>query len=118
MKRKIKYVKYAVANTFSDGTIELHKDLKKYPKLHNKILAHELKHNVGRNTKEDLKNDFTTFYGLDLFLFMIKRPRTWIQISPILFANGKWHLDINLFIAYALAITLFGLLIHFFNLVV
>ena len=100
---KIKYVEWGLANNF--GThIELHKDLKKFPRLHYAILQHELAHTKKTFTWHDFFLDFFPNPRMDyseLRKFMLKRPKTWIQLLPIYYQKGKgivW--DLNMIIIY------------------
>lgn len=91
-EQKINYTEWAVANTFKDGTIEIHKDLDlpKYKELKEKILRHELDHNFKKgfiyNLGVDLVPRVPTF---QLLRFMITRPKTWIQLLPIYWQKEK-----------------------------
>ena len=53
MEKKIKYVDWGLANWYEDR-IEINRNLKKYPKLHNYIILHEL----GHKKEFDLMHDF------------------------------------------------------------
>jgi len=60
------------------SVIFLNKNLKKYPKLYNKVLKHELKHSKTsgffRQTWVDIKDIKNIFY-LDWLIFLIRHPR-------------------------------------------
>lgn len=108
---KIEYVNWGIANNFGD-LIELHKDLKKYPKLHQAVLSHELRHTEGYSY-QDIKNDFLKESGIDigdLLKFAITRPKTWVQLLPLYYSTIKkeWSLDINYLIFYAFIAIFFG----------
>ena len=100
---EIREVNHSIANRF-DGYIEINKNLKKYPKLLEPILKHELAHTNKTFTWYDFKLDFvsnTNVNYLDLFKFMLKYPRSFLQLSPILIVKRKLIVDINLFIIYS-----------------
>lgn len=112
----IKYVDYGIANNFG-SYVELHRDLKDYPELHDAILEHELAHTGKGWSFHDFKVDF--FQPLKcsssaLLRFMASRPSTWIQILPFYLKERKVIVDINLCILWGLisifffGITLFG----------
>lgn len=109
MENKIVYTDWAVANVFKDGTIEMHKDLAlpQYDFLREKILDHEKAHDFEKGLVHNLKVDFF-HYGFsffELFKFMAKRPKTWIQILPIYFTKTKGIIyDKNMLIFYSIII--------------
>lgn len=91
------YVNHGVANRFEDR-IELHKDLPKHQELYEFILSHEKNHTEGqRYTWDDLRLDYFTRTPLHiiklLFKFMIFKPSTWIQLSPIYPSQNQWYVD-------------------------
>lgn len=101
---EIRYVKKGVANRF-DTHIEMHEDLKQFPDLHNRILEHELKHSDKGVTKQDIVMDIYSGQSLEhtvqLLKFMIKRPSTWKQFSPLYKAeDGKFYWDMSLLVFY------------------
>lgn len=100
------YVDWGLANNFG-SFIELHKDLKDYPDLHEKILKHELSHTNKTFSWTDFKLDFNLKEGLDfnLIKFILARPRTWIQFLPIYWQGGKGFVyDINCSIYWVLGL--------------
>jgi len=54
---KVVQVDYGIASNYGDF-IEINRKLDSYPKLKNKILAHEYRHTSGKYTMDDFKNDF------------------------------------------------------------
>lgn len=116
---KLKFVEWGVANRFGN-TIEIHKDLKKYPRLYKPILQHELKH-TDKYSLQDFKADFLDRVNLnrwEFYKFMLKRPKTWIQFLPFYYQPSKGFVyDINkiFFYIFALTIVMFWifLLIYF-----
>lgn len=88
---EIRFVDFGLANNFGDF-IELHRDLRNYPNLMLAILWHEIKHEEGEWNLKDLAHDLTPNEGLkawDVWKFMIKRPKTWIQMLPIYYQRDK-----------------------------
>lgn len=80
---KIKYVNYGIGNTFKDR-IEINSALKKHPKLHKKVLEHELRHSRGEKGV-DLKER----PGWQMYKFILLTPSTWIQFFPIWYKDKK-----------------------------
>jgi len=111
-EQKIIYTDWGVANVFSDGTIELHKDLQlpEYELLRAKILDHELDHDYKKGFWHNLKVDLFHTVGIfGLLNFMIRRPKTWLQFSPISWSKTRGIVyDVNLFISWF--IILFGVI--------
>lgn len=92
------YVKHGIANRF-DSHIELNENLKKYPKLHDSILRHELSHTDEKKfNKKDLIVDLgeSAVDNRELIKFMFKHPKTFIQILPFYKINGKIVYDLNM----------------------
>lgn len=89
--------------------IELNKNLKKYPKLHKKVLLHEIEHynskNVWEDFKIDLRNifDFKLFPQLELFALKHKCYGSFIPFGKD--KKGEWWVN------------QFTLLIHLINLI-
>ncbi len=80
---KIRLVDYGVANNFGDY-IEINRELKQFPKLYKSILAHELKHTHKSFSLFDLKIDVKNKISIiELFKFMMTRPKTWTQALPL-----------------------------------
>ena len=107
---------HSIANRF-DGYIEVNKNLKKYPKLFNPILDHELSHTDKAWSLEDFKLDFlsnTKVNHLHLLKFMFKHPMSFLQLSPVLYSKKKGLVvDINLLLMYITMFTVFLLTIYF-----
>lgn len=114
----IEYVDYSLANNFGD-TIELNKNLLKYPDLHNSILEHELGHtNVPGFTITDFNHDLKPqkVNQLHLLKFMVLHPKSFVQLLPIYHTKKRgWVYDINLSIIYLILIFLIvsGIVIGF-----
>ena len=110
------YTDWGLGNNYGDGEIELNVNLKKYPKLHNQILNHELKHTDNTFSKEDLKIDFfeDNINQLELFKFLLLYPKALTQFLPF-----SWHrkygfvYDFNYIITYSVIFGLIALGIYF-----
>ena len=96
---KIRYVDWGLANWYEDR-IELNKNLKKYPKLHNYILLHEKGHKNGSDLIHDLSPNPKMFFPI--ILFCLKYPKTLIDLSPIWKKNGILYYDLNKLKLYAI----------------
>ena len=97
---RIEYVNYGIGNTFKDR-IELNSALKKYPKLHKKVLEHELKHFRGEEGV-DLKEH----QGWEMNKFIILHPSTWIQYLPIWYKNHIISYNPSMLVIWALLLSL------------
>lgn len=111
---EIREVEWGVANNFGDY-VEVHKDLKDHPELYRQILAHELGHTAGFS-KSDLFHDVRSKTPIDykqLSLFVIKRPKTWVDFLPLHYRPDKkaWVYDINHAILFTVGMIVFGLII-------
>ena len=106
-KLPVKYVNYSIANRFSDR-IELNKDLKQYPSLHKAILKHERSHTNKEFSWHDFMLDLKGAGNRkELFKFIIRRPKTWIQFLPIYYQKKRgWIFDYNLMIIWGLMLLL------------
>lgn len=109
---KIKLVNYGVANNFGDY-IEINRELKKFPRLYKSVLAHELKHTKKPFSIGEFLMEFKNI-NWDLFLFSIKRPKTWTQALPFYIKNRKLVYDLQLILFYLFAIPLEIFIIKFF----
>lgn len=105
-ERKVIYIDWALANVFSDGTIELHKDLQKpeYKELHEAILDHEQQHDYSKGFKHNFLVDFFHTVGSGgLLSFMMSRPKTWIQFLPLYYRRDRGFIyDVNMTISYGI----------------
>lgn len=120
MNNQIKIVKrdYGIADRFSDGTIEINKNLDDYPKLKKAILDHELGHTTNKEfNKSDFVHDLNSTKDIDkkeLLRFMIKHPKSLTQFLPINYSKKRGLIiDVNMSIAYIIIVTIisFGILI-------
>ena len=101
----ILYVPYGVANNFG-SYIELNQELKKFPKLHDSILKHELQH-TQKGFLRNLVLDFTDKeFMFERMRFLLITPSARRQFNPFYKSGNKRFLDVNLLIAYG-SITLF-----------
>jgi len=112
-KVDIVFVNHGVANRFEDR-IEIHKDLPMNRELYDFILDHERKHTDGY-TLDDFKLDFITQTPIHiiklLFKFMIVRPSTWIQLSPVYPSQKQWYIDrTKLFNMILLSLVILGIM--------
>lgn len=119
---KIKLVDWGVANRFGD-VIEIHKDLIKFPSLFSPILEHELSHTNEKGYKfDDFKADFFPQQNIkrrELWKFMLKRPKTWIQILPFYYQPSKGFVyDVSKIILWLILISALGIDFILFYLVV
>lgn len=109
---KIVEVNHSVANRFK-GYIEINKNLKKYPKLFEPIVSHELMHTDEAFTWKDFKLDFFSNSKVDnweLMKFMLKHPRSFSQLLPVLYSKKTGVvIDVNLLVMYLIMICIFVL---------
>jgi len=112
---EIKYVNHSVANRFNNS-IEINKNLKKYPELLKPILEHEMEHTDAVWSVHDFKHDFfsnSEVNNWQLLKFMFKYPKSFLQFSPIIYSKKRGLVvDINLFILYFVMVVMFGLTIY------
>lgn len=110
---EVRYVDWGLANNFGDY-IEVHRDLKSHPQLLYPILKHEHGHDDG-TFWSDFKLDFikgTKVPRWEMFKFMLKRPKTWIQFLPVYYAKEKGFVyDVNkiLFFVFFYPILIFDM---------
>jgi hypothetical protein len=69
--------------------IELNRHLKKYPKLHQMVLEHELGHNTKKRTDflHDLKDFFNFHKQKRLTGFILKHPSALSSLFPLFFTK-------------------------------
>ena len=98
---KIKLVEWGIANRYN-STIEVHKDLPKYPRLFKPIMLHEISHTSKPGFSwKDFYIDFSgkhtqNINRLELYKFMLNRPKTWIQFLPFYYQPSKGFVyDLN-----------------------
>ncbi len=97
------YSEWGMANRIGNSII-LNKNLKKYPWLHDRILRHELKHNddPAYNVKHDLESMKETrlIEWIIKTKFMLKYPKSLVQMSPVWFYKGRPYIDLTLVLVY------------------
>ncbi len=113
---RIEYVEHSIANNFGSH-IEVNKYLKDYPELLEPILKHELEHSEKAWSLHDLKLDLFSNTHIDywqLFKFMLKHPKSFYQLLPIMYYPKKgFSIDINLIIMFITMFLVFSLTIYF-----
>ena len=108
---KIRYTEYGLANNFGNY-IELNKDIKKDKVLHDYIIKNEKGHNKGFSLKDFLHEfDINIKVMPKLILFVLVRPKTWIDFSPIQYRNKQIIYDSNMIILYLISLVLLFLII-------
>ncbi len=110
----IVYRNWGISDRFNDGTIEINKNLDKYPKLKRAILAHEVDHtNQSGFTRKDFLHDISSPDKVDMFemmKFVIKHPRSWFQFLPFYYHKQRGLvLDANMIIAYSVIVAMVGI---------
>jgi len=113
---KIVYRDYGIADRFDDGTIELNRNLDKYPELKRAIIQHEIKHtNNPRFNKQDLLHDLSTQDQVrtwHMIQFIFKNPKAFMQFVPLYYTKERgWIKDNNLIVIWSffLLISLVGI---------
>jgi len=114
MGLEIVYSDWALANRYDD-TIELHKDLKKYKRLHDWLLKHELEHEKEFNLVKDTIHDYGEIPPASMLVsmvrFMAPRPKTWIQLLPFGIFKGEIYWDVSMIIFWLLLFIFSGTII-------
>jgi len=105
----IRYVNWGIGNNFGKY-IELNKNLKLYPQLHDAILKHELSHTDKFIAVKDFKldlNEDKKIGAFDILRFMFWHPKALTQLLPLYWTRKKGFVyDINLTIMYIILIVL------------
>lgn len=89
---KIRQTEWGIAYTSGRGNIYINKHLKAYnPELYDKILKHELSHELGDYNSHDLEHDMEVdFFPLrDKIKFCLKHPKAWLFLSPIIVSDDE-----------------------------
>ena len=108
---EVVYSQWGIGNNFGNF-IELNENLKKYPRLHKAILAHELSHTDEKKfNKKDLIIDLSEnrISNTELIKFMIRHPKSLVQFSPIYKRQGQYYYDTNMIIVWFFTIALISL---------
>jgi hypothetical protein len=94
---RIEYVSHGLGNNFGN-VIEINRNLKDYPELHDVILKHEFMHTDRTFSLKDLYLDMTES-GVDnkkLLWFMLKHPLSFTQVLPFYWTKKHGFIyDIN-----------------------
>jgi len=102
---RIEYNGWGIANRIGN-VIVLNKNLKKYPWLHDMLLDHELKHNEKPlyNVKHDLKSlkNIKIIELIAKIKFMLRYPRSLVQLSPVWFYKRRVYFDLSLMLIYSI----------------
>ena len=109
---KINYIDYGIASRAGDN-IYIHKNLKKYSKLHDAILKHEKDHTSGFSWKDvqiDIRNSHLKGLRRDYYAFLIQNPTALWQLSPVLKYNNKTTFDLTLILFYGLVLLTIGII--------
>lgn len=119
---RIIYRGYGIADAFPDGTVELNKHLKDYPKLQRALLQHEAKHTREKGfTKKDFVHDLTTIDQINqwqMIKFMSRHPLSLIQVLPITYSKRRGIMyDINSLIVWGALIGVISLALIIGNVV-
>ena len=99
---EIREVDFGIASNFGDY-IEINKNLRNYPKLRRAILDHEFGHTNRKGfTKEDLMHDLkeVKVSNFELLKFMVHNPKSFYQLLPFYYKQGRIYYDINLIIIW------------------
>jgi len=107
---KIIHRSYGIADRYDNGTIEINKNLEKYPELKSAIIRHEIKHtNNPRFNKKDFLHDLEAPEQLKLFTlikFIFKHPLSLVQFLPAYYTRKKGLvLDLNLIVIYSVVLS-------------
>lgn len=102
---RVEYNIWGMANRIGNVVV-LNKNLKKYPWLHDKLLEHESKHNEKPlyNIKHDLKSLKNTkmIEWIAKIKFMLRYPKSLVQLSPVWFYKGRVYFDLSLMLVYSI----------------
>jgi len=107
---KIHYINYGIGfchNENGKSIIELNKHLKKYPKLHQSVLNHELEHARLNSKHIDFWHDLKALFSpmnFELTKFSLRHPSALLSSSPIFFT--KKGIAVNLFMSLVWGTTL------------
>lgn len=107
---RVKYSEWGLANRFGD-TILLNENLKYYPRLREILIDHELTHE--RNPLKNIKIDIDSVKNigfLEAFMrikFMLKHPKSLIQMSPVWIYKRRPYFDLSLILIYLIIGSMF-----------
>jgi hypothetical protein len=77
--------------------------LRKSPGLLRRIVKHEAGHLPGRWRLGDLRYDMESPVDWEGIMFMLRHPRTWVQLSPFIRLGGKWFFERSVAVIWLLA---------------
>lgn len=104
---KIEYSSWGLANRINDVVV-LNENLKKYPALYKILLDHELSHDCDplNNIIVDLNSIRDSSVGevIMKLKFMLKYPKTLVQMSPIWIYKKRPYFDLSLLLIYLLIV--------------
>jgi len=106
--RQIIYTEWGLGCVLGD-IIELNEYLVQYPSVKAKVLGHELQHATGKYTQKDLSHDHDTPIDFQVLKFMIKHPKTLIQLLPIYRVRGIWRINWYALVGWLAIIIIWGL---------
>lgn len=115
MEIAIKEVNYGIgALLFNKKVryIQINKNLKKYPKLYEYIITHELEHAEQKGLidfKTDLKDTFNYRLAWQLIKFMFRHPRALSIFCPILVTRDCIMFDWFKILLYSIILILIGI---------
>lgn len=98
MNPEIEYVSYGIGNLI-DGKIYLNKNLRKYPRIHEKVYYHELQHLYGHR-----HIDWDEPFDFGLFVFVLTHPSAWMHYLPVWIFGKKVIYNKNLLMLWIFAI--------------
>lgn len=107
---EVRYSDWGLGNNFGDYIV-LNSNLKKYPSLHQSILDHELSHtNIKGFTKKDLVIDIgeSNVSNWELLKFMIKHPKSLVQLFPIYKNEKTIFYDVNMLLVWSVGVLIMG----------
>lgn len=92
---EIKHIKHGIACRIGNN-IYMNENLKKYPKLYDKIIEHEKAHSEGFETKDiliDLNNKHLSEVKREYYKFIITHPSSWTEYLPFGFYDNHFVLN-------------------------
>lgn len=107
---KIIYTEWGLGCVLDD-VIELNENLVVYPEVKKKVLQHELEHKTGKYTRDDLIHDNDTPLDLEVLKFMLKYPKTLIQLLPVYRVRRIWRVNWYAIMGYLVVVVVWGFLL-------
>lgn len=84
------------------NTVFAYEGLKQRPGLLSRIMDHEKKHKAGRWCLDDFRHDIRSPVDWEGLLFMLRNPRTWLQLSPIVRLGDEWFFERTVILGWLL----------------